>query len=129
MIPSPAPSGPVSRHSCGGARRRGAAIVVVVTLLSVINITLIASFRSVADQADIATLRIESERAFYAAESGVMLLIGDLQTGGTGPDAGEGVDIGLQRITYAVVPEAETGIYEILGQSGRGYRRLMIEID
>jgi hypothetical protein len=116
----------------GGAlrlQRRGAAIVAVVTLLSVVNITLIASFRSVGDQADVATLRIESERAFYAAESGVMLLIGDLQTGGIGPASGDALDIGSQRIVYDVVPDADTGAYEILGQSGRGFRRLLIEIE
>lgn len=118
-----------TRKAVFAATRRGAALAAVITLLAIVNIALIAAARSSSDQADAATLRIESERAFYAAESGVMLLIGRLGSGDEPPEAGETVTFGGQRIEYAVVPESETGTFEILGQSGRGYRRVLIEIE
>ena len=55
--------------------RRGAGIAAVVMMLAMLNIAVIGSISASAQEADLGAMRAETTRAFYAAESGAVVVL------------------------------------------------------
>ncbi|RMH14686.1 MAG: hypothetical protein D6695_00550 [Planctomycetota bacterium] len=109
--------------------RRGIALVVVVLMLAVVHITVMSSVVRAGPEADIVTLRIETARAFFAADSGVMVWLREDAAGQT-PEPGEVLTLNEQRVLFVESPEAgESGTLVVEGQSGRARRRVMINLE
>lgn len=109
--------------------RRGMAIVAVVVMIAIIHITVMGAVTRGGAEADILALRIETVRAFFAADSGVIIWLREDAAGST-PDSGESVSIGSQKVLWVDSPEAgETGTLVVEGQSGRARRRLSVELE
>ncbi len=109
--------------------RRGMAVVGIVVLLAIIHIVVIGSVSSGARESDVQTLRLETLRAFLAADSGVVVWI-RMDAAGETIDAGETVDIGTERMIYVSAPDAgEAGTVVIEGQSGRARRRVAVDVE
>lgn len=109
--------------------RRGMAILVVVVMIAVIHLTVIGAVTRGARGADMASLRIETMRALFAADSGVMVWLREDAAGQT-PESGDEVNIGSQRVLFVESPEAgESGTLTVEGQSGRARRRVSVELE
>lgn len=107
--------------------RRGAVLLVVVLLLAVVNLMVVAAATASAGDAHTATLRLETLRAFYAAESGGVVVIRSLEGGPTLPSAGGELDLGSATVRYDAVP-TEPGTIVVRGTSASGWavRRVRI---
>lgn len=109
--------------------RRGMAIVVVIVMVAVIHLTVIGAVTRGGHSADVASLRIETMRALFAADSGVMVWLREDAAGRT-PESGDELNMGVQRVLFVESPEAgETGVLTVEGQSGRARRRVSVELE
>jgi len=108
--------------------RRGMAVAVIVVVLAVLALAVAGSVRPVRQEADIASLRVQTLRAFYATESGANVLIGSLQAGIDPPASGDSLTWGHQTVEFETVPVG-TGTVTILGRSGQSQRRISLDIE
>lgn len=109
--------------------RRGMAILVVVVMVAVIHLTVIGAVTRGKNSADLASLRIETMRALFAADTGVIVWLREDAAGQT-PESGDQLNMGTQRVLYVESPEAgETGTLTVEGQSGRARRRVSVELE
>lgn len=67
-------------------RRRGVAVGAAVLVLVLVNAAVIMSATGGADDAGLAASRGATLRAFFAAESGVRLVVGELSAGRVAPE-------------------------------------------
>lgn len=119
----------MTRARTNTARRRGMAVLVLVVLLGTISLAVVGSVSPTADDAHLLASRIESARAFYGAESGVYILIGELQRpGGEPPESGTTITIEGAAVTFETIPDG-TGLTQIRGSAGRAIRRIEVELD
>jgi len=112
-----------------GTRRRGAAMAAVVIALSLMSLLVLASAGGGADASESDALRVETARAFFAADSGAAVLIGLTASGGAYPDAGEIVDLGVSEFEIVELPAASGGDAVIEGRSGFASRRVLIGLE
>lgn len=109
--------------------RRGMAVLGIVVMLAIIHLVVIGSVISGARESDVQTLRLETLRAFLAADSGIVVWIRQDAAGQT-PDSGVKVDIGTQRLVFVSSPDAgEAGTVIVEGQSGRARRRVAVDVE
>jgi hypothetical protein len=112
----------------GGARRRGAAVAVLVVVLGVVSVAVLGSVAPSADETALAAARVERVRASYAADAGVAVALaevlnasdldGDGKTGTLSDNSNSGDDpqIGFAR----VVVTSNTGTSQrVLTSRGR----------
>lgn len=112
-----------------GEHRRGMAIVAIVVLLGIVHLVVIGSVSSGAREADVQTLRLETLRAKFAADSGVVVWMRQDIAGGA-PESGAEIDIGPQRIVFvSSVGPGESGVVVVEGQSGRARQRVAVEVE
>jgi len=111
--------------------RRALALVVALSVLSVTNLLIIGAITSSADDAWIGRLRLDSLRAFYAAESGAAAALRRYIADDTDPLTGV--------LTFAGGAEAEItdpigdapdppGLLGVEGRSGLATRRIAIDV-
>lgn len=115
-----------------GARRmrRGAGVAVVVVMMAVLNIAVLGSVAASAGESHLGAMRIETIRAFYAAESGAVVAVRQSLAGAEMPEAGSVVDLGGASVRFVEVPAAgAAGDIVVLGQSGFGTRRVRITLE
>ncbi len=109
--------------------RKGMAVVGIVIMLGIIHLVIIGSVTSGARRSNVQTLRLETLRAFLAADSGVIQWI-RLDAAGLTPESGTLVDIGTQRIVFVSSPgTGEAGTVVVEGQSGRARRRVAVDVE
>ena len=83
----------------GSPRCRGSVMAVVLVVMSVLGLVVAGSVQPLAQEADLAAVRVETTRAFFAAESGVAVVIGMLNAGLEPPEAGTTTAMGRQAST------------------------------
>lgn len=104
-------------------RRRGTVLVVIVVVMAILGLVVAGSVRPVRDEADLATMRIETTRAFYASESGAIIMMNAVLGKTTMPSAGDTIDIDGQQILIVQIPDAQ-GVVIVEGRSGEAKRRI-----
>lgn len=107
--------------------RKGAGLAAVVLMLCTINIVVVGTLASDGDSADVAALRTETTRAFYAAEAGGTVVL-KLSGAGRGlPAAGSSISVGNGTATFVAVPTTgQPGVVTVQGRSGEAGRRLKL---
>lgn len=108
--------------------RRGFAAVVIIVVLSVLSLAVAGSIVPVRQEADLASLRVQTTRAFFAADSGAFVLIGTLNAGLDVPTDGSELTIGAQNVIFDTIPE-DAGDATITGYSGQARRRIRIGLE
>lgn len=103
-------------------------MAVVLVVMSVLGLVVAGSVQPLSQEADLAAVRVETTRAFFAAESGVFVVIGLFNAGLDPPEAGDETRIGSQTVRYVRVP-AEPGDLVIEGASGLATRRVELSIE
>ena len=109
-------------------KRRGAIVAAVVIMLAMLHVVVIGVVFSGGDESQVAVLRVETARAFYAAESGARVLVRTLHDDGELP--GEGDELGLDEsvVRFVSIPDG-AGEYVVEGVSGFGRRRVSLEVE
>ena len=103
--------------------RRGTVLVVIVVVMAMLALVVAGSIRPVREEADLATMRVETARAFYGAESGGVILMNAIIGRAQMPIEGDEIVLGVQRIGFMQVP-GEDGVAIVEGVSGDARRRV-----
>ncbi len=103
--------------------RRGTVLVVIVVVMAILGLVVAGSVRPVRDEADLATLRVETTRAFYASESGAVIMMNAVLGRTVMPSNGDTISHGGQQIVIVQIPDAQ-GIGIVEGRSGDARRRI-----
>lgn len=113
------------RLGVGRRARRGAVIVIVVMMIGAAHLAVMGSVASMADDAHAAALRVETVRAFYAADGCVMASRRMLSGGLALPEKGSTVQFERATGVYMDVPPDDgEGELVIEGRSGTAVRRV-----
>ncbi|MFK7759032.1 MAG: pilus assembly PilX N-terminal domain-containing protein [Phycisphaerales bacterium] len=108
--------------------RRGSVLAVLVVILAVLGLVVAGSVRPVKDEATLAGMRVETMRAFYAAESGTIVLVSAYMGDAVMPLEGSEVVLNGQSIVFTQIPE-QGGAAIVHGKSGDATRRIELVID
>lgn len=109
-------------------RQRGVVLIVVVLVMAILGLVVAGSIRPVRDEAELATLRVQTTRAFYSAESGAFVVMNAVMGNIPMPEPGDTLTLDAQTVRYVQVPvDGEAGIIE--GVSGGATRRIELETD
>ncbi|MBL4697200.1 MAG: hypothetical protein JKX70_00050 [Phycisphaerales bacterium] len=103
--------------------RRGTVLIVIVVVMSMLALVVAGAIRPVRDEANLATLRVETTRAFYASESGAIIVMNGVLGRATLPSDGDSITLNGQTILFVQAPNAQ-GIAIIEGISGEARRRI-----
>lgn len=107
--------------------KRGMAVAVVVIVLALINLVVIASLEGGTDDAMGAAIRVETARAFYAAEAGSIIAVELLTEGKAPPPAGTVRTFATGEATFTSVPTSGTTRTLVIdGRSGSSFRRVHV---
>lgn len=119
-----------SRPASIRTHRRAVVLIVMVLMLSLLHLLVLGSLAPTRDEAAVATMRIETIRAFYAAESAIPLVIARARDQ-TGPATGQDANIALLSSTAQILQWPQTGLGQVLveGRSGHAVRRIEIELE
>ena len=117
---------PTALHKSSSCRR-GTILPVLVVVLALMGLLVVGSVRPLRDEATLTTMRVETVRAFYAAESGSMITIQGYIGSGTMPVEGSQIVINDQTIVFTQIPD-DDGIAIIHGLSGDSIRRIELEL-
>lgn len=120
-----------STESCATqpGRRRGAGIAAVVLMMVVLNLAILGVVSSSGDDLSLAALRLESCRAFYAAESGGVIVTRLVMDSRAAP-VGTTLDLPHAAVQFISAPLAsEAGTVVVEGASGDARRRIEIELE
>jgi hypothetical protein len=107
--------------------RRGSVLAVLVVVLALMGLVIAGSVRPLRDEASLATMRVETVRAFYAAESGTVITIQGYLGLATMPVEGSEIVLNDQTIQFTQIP-ALGGTAVVHGLSGDAIRRIELEL-
>lgn len=108
------------------ARRRGMAVAVIVVVIAVLGLAVAGSVAPARQESDAASLRVQTVRAFFAAESGVSVLIGTVAAAQDEPQTGDSIAWGTQSVEFETVAGDSV---VVIGRSGQAQRRISIEFE
>lgn len=109
--------------------RRGCGIAAVVLMLAAINLAVMGSVSASGSEAHVSALRIQTARAFYAAESAARVVIKCTNQGLPLPAANSTLTLGPASATYLSMPAAgQTGDAVIRASDGDTNRRLRVSV-
>lgn len=108
--------------------RRGSILAVLVVVLALMGLVVVGSIRPLRDEAALTTMRVETVRAFYAAESGSVIAIQGYLGNAPMPVEGTELVINDQVVAFTQIPELG-GIAVIHGQSGDSVRRIELALE
>ncbi len=97
--------------------------MVIVIVMAILSLVIAGAVRPVRDESDLATLRVETTRAFYAAESGAIIMMNAVIGQATMPSNGDVIELNDQTIIFVQVPDAQ-GVGIVEGNSGDATRRI-----
>lgn len=110
--------------------RRGAAVVLAVIVLAALNLVIVGSLAASAEESRVGAFRVDSVRAFYAAESGSMIAARLLGAAVELPELNTPVAVGAASFTLIEAPQPNTaGTVRIVGRAGDASRRIRLTID
>jgi Tfp pilus assembly protein PilX len=107
------------------------ALVIALSVLGVTNLLVVGAIASAGDDALIGRLRLDSIRAFYAAESGAAAALRQYVADDTAPLTGTITLPGgaeAEIVDALEAPPAEPGTLVVEGRSGLAARRLTLEV-
>jgi len=107
--------------------RRGSVLAVLVVVLALLGLVVTGSVRPLRDEATLATMRVETVRAFYAAESGAIITIQAYLGEAVLPVEGSQIVLNEQVIEFTQIPSLG-GTVVIHGLSGDAIRRIELEL-
>lgn len=111
------------------AKRRGAGIAAVVLMLVVMNLAILGVMSGSGDDLSLAALRLESCRAFYAAESGGVIVTRLVMDSRAAP-VGTTLAIPHANVEFISAPLAsEAGTVVVEGTSGDARRKVEIDLE
>ena len=116
----------LTKHSY--TSRRGSVLAVLVVVLAILGLVVAGSVRPVKDEATLAGMRVETMRAFYAAESGTFVLVGAYLGDAAMPIEGSTLELNGQSIVFTQVPD-QGGTAIVHGKSGDATRRIELAVD
>jgi len=87
--------------------RKGTVLIVLVVIMAILALVVAGAVRPVRDESDIATLRVETVRAFYAAESGGIILMNGVIGQSTMPVEGSTIQLNGQQILFVQTPDSQ----------------------
>lgn len=111
-----------------GRDRRAAALVMAVLMLAAVNLAVISAVTGGGDDARLASTRADTERAFYAAESGAALVFGEFTAGRPVP-IGTRLIPGGARITISASSGTMPMDVVIVGSFGQAMRRIEVRLE
>lgn len=110
--------------------RRAMAVAAAVIVLALINMVVIASLQGGTDDAMSAAGRVETVRAFYAAEAGSIIAVSLLGADGSLPAAGETLSLQTGQVTFTSVPTTGSPRTLVIdGRSGVAFRRTHLTVE
>jgi alpha-D-ribose 1-methylphosphonate 5-triphosphate synthase subunit PhnG len=107
--------------------RRGSILAVLVVVMALLGLVVAGSVRPLRDEASLTTMRVETIRAFYAAESGTVITIQGYLGAATMPVEGSEITLNGQTVQFTQIPGA-TGTAVVHGLSGDAIRRIELEL-
>ncbi|MBL4810618.1 MAG: hypothetical protein JKY43_11245 [Phycisphaerales bacterium] len=107
--------------------RRGSVLAVLVVILALLGLVVAGSVRPLRDEASLTTMRVETVRAFYAAESGAIITIQAYLGDAAMPVEGTRLVLNEQVVEFTQIP-ALGGTVVIHGLSGDAVRRIELEL-
>lgn len=109
--------------------RRGAGVAAVVLMLVLLNLSILGVVGASGDDLSLAAMRLESCRAFYAAESGGAIATRLICDGQSAP-VGTTLAIPHAQVEFLSAPlAAEAGTIVVVGLSGDSRRQIEIELE
>lgn len=123
------------------SRRRGSVSVPLIVILASLQIVIAAMALSGGREGDITARRIETARAFYAAEAGANMAIREVMLnadqdadgviGGVSDDSNDGTDpsLGTSRILAESVSAGGTTTITVTGRAGQAARRITLSVE
>ncbi len=111
------------------ASRRGAVIMIIIVILALISLVMIAAVGAGQADAQASALRVETLRAFYAAESGAIVVFKSVVDGDTLPTQGSQITLGAETVEFIAIPPSGVGDVTVEGRAGFARRRVTIEIE
>jgi len=107
--------------------RRGSVLAVLIVVLALMGLVVAGSIRPLRDEASMATMRVETVRAFYAAESGSVVTIRGYLGQVSLPVEGTQITLNDQTVVFTQIP-ALGGVAVVHGLSGDAVRRIELEL-
>jgi len=98
-------------------------LVVIVVVMAILGLVVAGAVRPVRDESDLATLRVETTRAFYASESGAIIMMNAVLGNAPMPVDGASVLLNGQQILFVQTPDVQ-GVAIVEGISGDAKRRI-----
>jgi len=108
--------------------RRGSVLAVLVVVLALMGLIVAGSVRPMRDESSLAAMRVETVRAFYAAESGTIITIQGYLGESDMPVEGSELTINNQVIQFTQMPELG-GTAIVHGLSGDAIRRIELNLE
>ncbi len=99
-----------------------------VLMLAGINLAVVSAVTGGGDDARLASVRADTERAFYAAESGAALVVGEYAAGRSVPTGTRTIAGGATITVSTSAPSAPMDV-AIVGAYGQAQRRVEIHIE
>ncbi len=115
-------------RASGKKLRRGSGLASLVLVLALLNIVVMGLMAPSGEQSELDALRLDTTRAFYAAESGGRVVVRCLKSGIGLPTAGTTLSVGPGTAQFVQVPAGVNGEAVVLGSSGLAQRRLRITL-
>jgi Tfp pilus assembly protein PilX len=101
------------------------AVLVLVVVLTLVNLAVISGVAGAGDDSQAAALRVETMRAFYAAEGAATVVSKSLISQATKPTAGSTVSVGGPTMHFVTVPTG-AGTIVVEGRAGFARRRVSL---
>lgn len=108
--------------------RRAAALVMAVLLIAAVNLAVMSSVAGSGDDARVAALRSDTARAFFAAESGAALVVGEYSAGRSVPTGATSLGDGAS-VTISVSGTVAPFDAVVIGTAGSATRRLELRVE
>lgn len=119
---------PVRMRSRRAPARRGVIVLIVVVVLAVLNVAVLSTAAASGSDAQVGVLRVETVRAFYAAESGSTIVVKGVIGPSSLPAEGSSSSVGSETVVFVQVP-SPPGEVIVEGQAGFARRRLSVQIE
>ncbi len=110
-------------------QQRAAVLVAMVLVLAMLHLLVVGSLAPGRSESELAALRVETIRAFYAAEAGALVVIRRTIDGGEPIAPGGTLDLAGGQALFVAWPADGAGEFSVQGQAGRAVRRLSLTIE
>ncbi len=109
--------------------RRAAILVAMVLVLAMVHLIVVGSLAPAQNEAELTALRVQTIRAFYAAEAGALVVIRKTLDNDDPIPEGDTLDLAGGQVVFVTWPVDGVGQCVVEGRSGRSVRRLSLELE